>query len=96
VDENGQLAQAQSKGLSGLRLVNRLDALELQEMVARAERADLVGAALAGAGRHGRRFRAVEAAARLGERQLVFRADAEILEQSARTEREHPLEVGAP
>ena len=71
MNEHGDLAFVQAHHLGGGRVVNPVDDLNLQEMVARAERAALVVAPRDRAVADAARIGPLQAAARLGDRQVV-------------------------
>jgi hypothetical protein len=95
VDQRGDLALAQAERLRGGRLEDALDAPELDEVVARAHRADLGRAAgeralgdLGGLG-------ALEPALGLGVGDVVVGADAVALDEHARAVAQHRVERAA-
>ena len=78
--------------LGGLLVEHRVDALQLDEVVARADRPELTGAPLAGPLGDGGGVGARQAATRLGGLQVVVRADAVLIDERARALRQQPVE----
>ena len=95
VDQERDLVQPQTVGVGGLRLIDAVHALELEKVVARPQRAQLAGAALAGPGGDGARPGSVQAPLRFGEVQLLLAADPQFLIQRPWPLLEYPLELGA-
>jgi hypothetical protein len=92
VDEHGHLVTPQPERLGGRCVEDLCDALHLEEVVARSQRAELVGAALAGAVGHRPRVRVREAALRLGVLDVAGTSDAVLGQQDARSADEHSIQ----
>ena len=95
VDQDRDLALAQAELLRGRAVDQLLDALDLDEVVARADRAELAGAPLARPRRDVPGVGALEAALGLGRADVVVAADPALLDEPPRPLLEHRVELGA-
>ena len=84
-----------AEAVGALAIEQLLDCLDLQEVVAAAERSELIGAALARSVGHRRRVCAIEAATALDHVEIVRFAGAVRLDQLATAAREDRVELGA-
>jgi len=94
VDEHRRLALAQAERGRGARVEDLVHALELEEVVAQADRSELGVAALVGPVRDRGRVGSVEASRGLGVLEVVLRADPEALDERPRPPAEDVLERG--
>src|SRR5947209_6002050 len=95
VDEEGDLALAQAECLGCRPIVDRVQPLELDEVVPRTKRAELAGAPLAGPCGHRPGVGAVQSPAGLSEVQVARGPDPEVLEQRPRPVLEDAVELHA-
>ena len=96
VDQDRHLPLAQPACSCRRFVVDAVNPLELEEVIAGAERPNLVNAPLLGPRRNRARNSTLQTATGLRQIQVFLATDAQIFEQRPRPQLEHPVQIRAP